>query len=677
MKNVAFVFALLSMCTAIGTGLEQIGHAQVDPKSIDGVVRNRNGQTPEAGVWVIAETKSLPTPYRKIVVTNDAGRFVVPDLPNGDYLVWVRGYGLKDSDPVKAAPGSGNVILEVSSASNAVEAAQIYPASYWLSLFETPSKQELPKAYSSQAQWIAAFKVGCHTCHQIGGELTRLFTKPEQWDAVWRRAGTMSSTADQLGREVLAKHLAAWASRIAAGELPPAPPRPAGVERNVVLTQWEWGQPNSFLHGTRSTDKRNPRLYPYGKVYGVDFGQDMLWALDPVKNTVSSWKIPVRPGFDDPQSFQSWVAYRNPGAPNSVNLDDKGVAWITMGFRPRKDKPTWAHHVIASDTEDREVLAKLAKLYDEGGPHRQLIRFDIKTETFVLVDTAYEGQHLEFDQQGRLWSGADPVGMGMFDPSQFDSNDPDGTAERAQKLWMSLDTKTEKLIGAGGYGVVVNPVDQTIWRAVPTETEVAAAGGQRENRGGPGPHLTGLENTGNKIVKFDPKTRKFTEYALPPPGRVPRGIDATSDGKIWFGAAGSGHLGSFDPKTEQFTYWESPGPKLKGTGPETGSADMHYYMWVDRFNTLGLGDDMVILNGTDSDALLVFDPVTEKFTVIRMPYPRSFFHRALDGRIDDPNSGWKGRGLWVDYAGDPIRFTEKTHMGSIVHVQVRPDPLAH
>lgn len=77
-------------------------------------------------------------------------------------------------------------------------------------------------------------------------------------------------------------------------------------------------------------------------------------------------------------------------------------------------------------------------------------------------------------------------------------------------------------------------------------------------------------------------------------------------------------------------------------------------MWVDQFNTLGLGKDIVILNGTDSDALLAFDPVKETFTVIRIPYPRSFFHRSLDGRIDNPNGGWKGRGRWVDYAGDPI-----------------------
>ena len=75
---------------------------KVDSRSIGGVVLNANGNKPEAGVWVIAETKSLPAPFRKIVVTDDQGRFLVPDLPAGDYELWVRGYGLKDSERVKA-----------------------------------------------------------------------------------------------------------------------------------------------------------------------------------------------------------------------------------------------------------------------------------------------------------------------------------------------------------------------------------------------------------------------------------------------------------------------------------------------------------------------------------------------------------------------------------------------
>src|SRR6266849_2091777 len=92
----------------------------VDKNSVGGVVLNSNGAKPEAGVWVIAETKSLPVPFRKIVVTDDQGRFLVPDLPDGSYELWVRGYGLKDSEPVDAKIG-GQVKLEVASAASPKE----------------------------------------------------------------------------------------------------------------------------------------------------------------------------------------------------------------------------------------------------------------------------------------------------------------------------------------------------------------------------------------------------------------------------------------------------------------------------------------------------------------------------------------------------------------------------
>jgi hypothetical protein len=59
------------------------GTATIDPNHIGGVVTSSKG--PEAGVWVIAEATTLPTRFRKIVVTDDRGRYVVPDLPRGTY----------------------------------------------------------------------------------------------------------------------------------------------------------------------------------------------------------------------------------------------------------------------------------------------------------------------------------------------------------------------------------------------------------------------------------------------------------------------------------------------------------------------------------------------------------------------------------------------------------------
>ncbi len=97
---------------------------QVDKNSVGGVVLNSNGAKPEAGVWVIAETKSLPVPFRKIVVTDDQGRFLVPDLPEGAYELWVRGYGLKDSERVSAAQGA-QVKLQVTNAASPQKAGKI------------------------------------------------------------------------------------------------------------------------------------------------------------------------------------------------------------------------------------------------------------------------------------------------------------------------------------------------------------------------------------------------------------------------------------------------------------------------------------------------------------------------------------------------------------------------
>src|SRR5580658_5206400 len=100
----------------------------VGANDLGGVVTGAAG--PEAGVWVIAETRDLPTRYAKIVVTDDQGRYVVPDLPKAKYQVWVRGYGLVDSPKVDAEPGK-QLDLKAVTAPDAAAAAQYYPAIYW------------------------------------------------------------------------------------------------------------------------------------------------------------------------------------------------------------------------------------------------------------------------------------------------------------------------------------------------------------------------------------------------------------------------------------------------------------------------------------------------------------------------------------------------------------------
>ena len=127
---------------------------------IRGTVANVNNRA-EAGVWVIAETDDLPTNFRKIVVTDDAGRFVLPELPAAEYAVWVRGYGLLDSAKIAAKPGD-NIELEVRTASSSADAARIYPANYWTAMMEVPSQaalKDLEHTYDSPKAWSDQFKL--------------------------------------------------------------------------------------------------------------------------------------------------------------------------------------------------------------------------------------------------------------------------------------------------------------------------------------------------------------------------------------------------------------------------------------------------------------------------------------------------------------------------------------
>src|SRR5438876_1834577 len=277
MKTMSWLYAgavaigialLLSASQAsIHAGQPAGGTVAIDADDIGGLVSSANG--PEAGVWVIAETKDLPTKFVKIVVTDDRGRYLLPDLPRASYNVWVRGYGLVDSPKVQATPGKAMNLTAVV-APNPRAAAEYYPAGYWFSLIRVPDKSEFPGTgprgngissnMKSQAEWLRNLKSGgCWACHQLGNKATREIPKNlgafDSTALAWERriqsgqaGGNMISGLNQLGRERALAVFADWTDRIAAGELPPAPPRPEGLERNVVITQWDWADPKAYLH---------------------------------------------------------------------------------------------------------------------------------------------------------------------------------------------------------------------------------------------------------------------------------------------------------------------------------------------------------------------------------------------------------------------------------------------
>jgi hypothetical protein len=147
------------------------------------------------------------------------------------------------------------------------------------------------------------------------------------------------------------------------------------------------------------------------------------------------------------------------------------------------------------------------------------------------------------------------------------------------------------------------------------------------------------------------------------------------DGSMCTVTSGAG-ADSGDVCAEGWTVWQTPGPKFQGT---SYPADFHYFGWVDRFNVSGLGKDTPILTGSNSDSLIALDPATGKWTYLRVPYPLGFYQRGMDGRIDDPNTGWKGRGLYANYGTHLVWHIEggKGTTGKIVKFQIRPDPQAH
>jgi hypothetical protein len=152
----------MSMLLAIAPFLALApGRAGAQP--ISGVVTSSKG--PEAGVWVIAETEDLPTKFARIVVTDDQGRYLVPDLPSANYQVFVRGYGLLDSPRQAAKPGQ-QLNVRVGIAPDARSAAQVYPAAWWLSMLTLPDDKGFQRKFPMDMK-------DCFDCHQVGTKTTR------------------------------------------------------------------------------------------------------------------------------------------------------------------------------------------------------------------------------------------------------------------------------------------------------------------------------------------------------------------------------------------------------------------------------------------------------------------------------------------------------------------------
>jgi hypothetical protein len=352
--------------------------------------------------------------------------------------------------------------------------------------------------------------------------------------------------------------------------------------------------------------------------------------------------------------------------PNNAAMDSKGRVWMSGRSRPPDEQPAFCATLPWAGAAPLKVNFRGLQYYDP------------RTARFHPVDTCFDAHHVRFanDKDDTLYvNGPFFGGVGWVNTRILDET---GDVAKAQG-WCrpyydtnqdgKIDPAVDRPIEVQGvYGVQPDP-DGSVWITSP----------------GPMP---------GKIIRVDPHTcvsqafePPFNNSASKQTGYTPRGIDIDSKGVIWTGLAGSGQMASFDRRKckvvastdgqqcpEGWSLYPVPGPTFAGTAVKV---DFPYYNFVDQFNTLGLGNDVPLANGTNSDSLLALMP-DGKWVVLRVPYPMGFYQRGMDGRIDDPNAGWKGRGLYADYGPNAIWHREGGlgSKSSVVKFQIRPDPLA-
>jgi hypothetical protein len=710
-------FLLRAACVAVLLSwVLVVTHAQqraaqppaIDNDDIGGVVTGPSG--PEAGVWVIAETRDLPVRYIKSVVTDDQGRYVIPDLPKANYSIWVRGYGLVDSSKLTSAPGR-QLNHTATPAPSEAAAAHYYPAIYWYSMLKIPGadqfggKTSIP-ARLTQTDWLNQMKNnGCVGCHQLGQLSTRTipaglgtFASHEE---AWKRRVQSGQSGQQmfgqlgtLGPESF-KLLGDWTERIAKGELPFAkPPRPQGAERNIVVTLRDWMDDKHYLHDLISTDKRYPTVNGYGPLYGSpEYSSDNIPVLDPIKNTTRIFRAPVRdedtplglgPGhaaaLNILQPSPYWgeeVIWNQKVNNHNSMLDRQGRVWMAATVRGPENPPfckSGSNHPSAKLTPVNQSM-------------RHISVWDPKTDKYQYVDTCFNTHHPQFgfDANDTLWtSGGGPV-VGWVNTKLFletgDSAksvgwtalilDTNGNGKRDEgyvDVDAAVDPAKDKRVNAGFYAVMPHPTDGSVW------------GSNRDNPGA----VVRLVPGSNP-----PATALAEVYNVPKPGFGVRGADIDKQGVVWVSLA-SGHIGSFDrrkckgplsgPKAtgdhcpEGWAFHQYPGPGFKGIGEN--SAESSYYSWVDQHNTFGLGEDVPMSTGNLNDGIVALKD--GKWVVLRVPYPMGFYAKGFDGRIDDPKAGWKGRGLWAAN-GDRTPWLIEGGKGTkplAAHFQLRPNPLA-
>src|SRR2546425_9274086 len=265
----------------------------------------------------------------------------------------------------------------------------------------------------------------------------------------------MVGTLSQRGAKRALALFADWPDRIAAGAVPPTPPRPQGVERNVVITEWDWADPKAYLHDEIATDKRNPTLNANGLIYGAaELSVDYQPVLNPMSATASQVKVPVRDpktpsSADDKVTAPSPYGGDEPIWHSQANVhnpmfDEKGRVWFTSRIRP-SDNPAFCKERSSNPS------ASLFPLKSSG---RQLAVYDSKSKQVTLINTCFGTHHLVFaeDANNTLWtsSGGGGGAVGWLNTKMFEETHD----EEKSQGWTALVLDTN---GNGKRGEYVEP----------------------------------------------------------------------------------------------------------------------------------------------------------------------------------------------------------------------------
>jgi hypothetical protein len=303
----------------------------------------------------------------KIVVTDDQGRYLIPGLPKANYDVFVRGYGLVDSPRTKTALGKA-VNLKATGRPERSGCRRIL--SGYLLVFDAESPEAklfpapddsggngMPETLKDQGQWVRFMKTdSCNSCHQIGDKSTR--TLPSALGHFNTAAKPGSAASSPAGEPADGQRHRQFRCAARTGEFrqldgPRGEGRTSlreadasvGVERNLVLTEWDWATPQTYLHDEIATDRRNPTLNANGIIYGSpEASSDFIPWLDPVDNKAgffkTEWRDPkmpttkTGPQFNDSPYWGKEAVWDSHTEVHNPWMDQMGRVWLTAKIRP-------------------------------------------------------------------------------------------------------------------------------------------------------------------------------------------------------------------------------------------------------------------------------------------------------------------------------------------------------